>query len=176
MATKETTVAQDAVTAPGDSAWSRVRPWITIACRLGLAGVLAFAGWAKATEPPALQKLAVSAYDILPDSLVGPVGFGLPILELVLAALLVVGFGTRFAGALAGVLMIIFIAGIISAWSRGLSIDCGCFGNGGTVQQGETRYLQEILRDTGFLAMAAWIAAFPRSKYALDRTLGLYRD
>ncbi|MCW2904379.1 MAG: DoxX family protein [Streptosporangiaceae bacterium] len=176
MATEDTMTDDESAAPARSGAWWRTRPWITTACRLGFAAVLAYAGWAKATEPPALQKLAVSSYQILADSLVGPVGFGLPILELVLAALLVVGFGTRLAGAVGAVLMIVFIAGIISAWARGLSIDCGCFGNGGAVQKGQTRYLQEILRDTGFLAMGAWIAAFPRSRFALDRLLGLYRD
>jgi uncharacterized membrane protein YphA (DoxX/SURF4 family) len=175
MATKEMAIKSAPVPAER-RAWPTLQPWITTVARLGLAAVLAYAGWAKATEPPALQKLAVSAYQILPDSLVAPVGYGLPIVELVLAALLVAGFGTRFSGAFAGLLMIVFIGGIISVWSRGLSIDCGCFGNGGAVAKGQTRYLQEILRDTGFLALAAWITAFPRSKFALDRLLGLYKD
>ena len=181
MATEET-MARDADTdaaaarPAGGGAAPRWRPWVTTAARIALAGVLAYAGWAKVTQPPALQKLAVSAYQILPDGLVTPVGFGLPILELVVAALLLVGFGTRFAAALTGLLMIVFIAGIISVWARGLSIDCGCFGNGGTVAAGDTRYLQEILRDTGFLALAAWITAFPPGRFAADRFLGLYRD
>jgi uncharacterized membrane protein YphA (DoxX/SURF4 family) len=132
------------------------------------------AGWAKATEPQALQKLAVSAYQILPDGMVGAVGIGLPILEMALAAMLLLGFATRFVAAAGGLLMIIFIAGIISAWTRGLSIDCGCFGGGGAVGKGQTRYLQEILRDLGFLALAAWIVVLPKSKLALDRMLGLY--
>ncbi|GAA2101332.1 MauE/DoxX family redox-associated membrane protein [Actinomadura alba] len=176
MAIKETMAIEDAAVPDAGGAWTKAQPWITTAGRVGLAGVLGYAGWAKVTEPPALQKLAVSSYQILPDSLVAPVGFGLPILELVLAVLLLLGFGTRFTGAFSGLLMIIFIGGIISVWSRGLSIDCGCFGSGGAVEQGQTRYLQEILRDTGFLALAAWITAFPRSKLALDRLLGLYKD
>jgi uncharacterized membrane protein YphA (DoxX/SURF4 family) len=156
--------------------WTAIRPWVTTVVRLGLATVLALAGWAKVTEPPRLQKLAVSSYQILPDGLVSVVGIGLPVLELALAALLVLGFATRLSAAASGLLMIVFIAGIISVWARGLSIDCGCFGGGGTVAAGQTRYLQEILRDTGFLAMAAWIVVLPKSRLALDGLLGLYDD
>jgi uncharacterized membrane protein YphA (DoxX/SURF4 family) len=156
--------------------WTLIQPWLTTLARLGLATVLFLAGWAKFTEPPALQKLAVSAYQILPDGMVGAVGIGLPILEMALAAMLVLGFATRFIAVAGGLLMIIFIAGIISAWTRGLSIDCGCFGGGGTVGKGQTRYLQEILRDLGFLVLAAWIMVLPKSKLALDRMLGLYDD
>jgi uncharacterized membrane protein YphA (DoxX/SURF4 family) len=151
-------------------------PWLSTLARLGLAVVLFMAGWAKFSEPPALQKLAVSAYQILPDGMAGPVGIGLPILEMSLAGMLLLGFATRFIAAGAGLLMIIFIAGIISAWTRGLSIDCGCFGGGGAVGEGQTHYVQEILRDLGFLALAAWITVLPKSRLALDRILGLYGD
>jgi hypothetical protein len=58
-------------------------------------------------------------------------------------------------------------------WARGLSIDCGCFGGGGTVAKGQTHYLREIFRDTGFLVLAAWLMVYPRGKLALDRLLGL---
>lgn len=156
----------------GSGTWVAAQPWLTTAARVGLAVVLFMAGWAKFTEAPALQKLAVSSYQILPDSMVGVVGVGLPILELALAAMLLVGFATRFVAAASGVLMIIFIAGIISAWARGLRIDCGCFGGGGQVK--DPKYLQEILRDTGFLALAVWITVLPKGKLAVDRLLGLY--
>ncbi|GAB3664129.1 DoxX family membrane protein [Actinocorallia lasiicapitis] len=152
---------------------SAVLPWITTVARVLLAGVLFWAGWAKATEPPALQKMAVEAYRLLPDGLAGAVGYGLPVLEIVLAALLFLGFATRFAAVVSGLLMIVFIGGIASAWARGLSIDCGCFGGGGSVAEGQTAYLQEILRDLGFLALAAWIAWFPRSRLSADGLLGI---
>lgn len=144
----------------------------TTAARVGLALVLGLAGLAKATEPPALQELAVEAYELVPDGLVTPVGLGLPILEIVLAALLLAGFATRFTAVLSGLLMVVFIAGIASAWARGLKIDCGCFGGGGEVA--DPPYLGEILRDVGFLALAAWITAWPPGRYALDRRVGLY--
>ncbi len=152
------------------------RPWIqwtTTAARVALAGVLFWAGWVKFTEPPALQRQAVEAYELLPEGLAGAVGYGLPVLEMVLALLLVVGFVTRFSAVLSALLMAVFVAGIASVWARGLSIDCGCFGGGGAVAAGETKYLQEILRDLGFLALGVWIAVFPPGRLSLDRRLGL---
>jgi uncharacterized membrane protein YphA (DoxX/SURF4 family) len=158
--------------------WPAIWPWLTTAARCGLAVVLALAGWAKVTEPPSLQKLAVRAYHILPDGMVGIVGVGLPVLELTLAALLVLGFATRLAAVTSALLLIVFIAGIISVWARGLSIDCGCFGGGGPAPRSGmgARYLREILRDLGFFAVAGWIVVLPKSRLALDRLLGLYRD
>lgn len=164
------------VPARGRRNWNTIQPWLTTLARLGLAGVLGFAGWSKVTEPPVLQRRAVKAYELLPDGMVNAVGIGLPILELALAALLLLGFATRFVGAASALLMIVFIGGIISVWARGLTIDCGCFGGGGQVAAGQTRYLEEILRDTGFLALALWTTVLPKSKLALDRLLGLYGD
>lgn len=158
--------------------WPAIRPWLTTAARCGLAVVLGLAGWAKVTEPPSLQRLAVRSYQILPDGMVSLVGVGLPVLELALAGLLVLGFATRLAAVASALLFVVFIAGIISVWARGLSIDCGCFGGGGAAPRAGmgARYLREILRDLGFLVLAGWIVVLPKSRLALDRLLGLYGD
>ena len=52
--------------------------------------------------------------------------------------------------------------------ARGLSIDCGCFGGGGAVYPGHTAYVQEILRDTGFLVLAGWLILRPRTLLSID--------
>ncbi|WP_157963682.1 DoxX family protein [Actinocorallia populi] len=147
--------------------------WTTSAARVALAGVLFWAGWVKFTEPPALQRQAVEAYELLPEGLAGAVGYGLPVLEMVLALLLLAGFVTRFSAVISALLMAVFIAGIASVWARGLNIDCGCFGGGGAVAEGETKYPQEIMRDLGYLALAVWIAVFPPGRLSVDRRLGL---
>ncbi|GAA2833593.1 DoxX family membrane protein [Kitasatospora paracochleata] len=143
---------------------------IGLAARLGLAVVWGWAGMAKISDPAEAAQ-AVRAYEILPESLVKPVGWGLPFLELALALLLLLGLGTRIVAGISAVLLLTFIAGISSAWARGISIDCGCFGGGGTVDASKTEYAQEILRDTGFLLLAAWLFLRPRTKYSLDAWL-----
>ncbi|WP_354639559.1 MauE/DoxX family redox-associated membrane protein [Kitasatospora camelliae] len=144
--------------------------WIGLAVRLALAVVWGWAGLAKVADPAEAAQ-AVRAYEILPESLVKPVGWGLPFLELALALLLLIGLGTRIAAAVSAVLLLAFISGIASAWARGISIDCGCFGGGGTVDASKTEYLQEILRDTGFLLLAAWMVHRPRTKFSADAWL-----
>lgn len=151
----------------------RQQEWITLVVRVALAAILGSAGFAKFSEAEGLQKVAVSSYRILPQSVVGPIALGLPVLEMALAALILLGFATRVMAICVGLLFLVFIAGIISVWARGLSIDCGCFGGGGQVAKGQTHYLQEIFRDIGFLVLAAWLTVFPRGKLALDRWLGL---
>ena len=143
-------------------------PWISTGARLVLAGILGYAGAIKAVDPQTMVR-AVQAYQIFPPAVGELIGLVLPFLEIGLALLLLLGLATRFAAAVTAVLMLAFIAGVVSAWARGLSIDCGCFGGGGEIDPGETRYLEEILRDIGFLALACWLVVFPASRFALDR-------
>lgn len=148
----------------------RVQPWLTTVARLALAVILAWAGFAKASSP-AMSVLAVKGYQLVPDAAATIVGYGLPFLELALAVLLLTGLGTRIAAIGAAALFVVFIAGIASAWARGLSIDCGCFGGGGQIDPADTRYPQEILRDVGILVLAGWAAVMPASRFAFDRVV-----
>ncbi|WP_316520686.1 MauE/DoxX family redox-associated membrane protein [Kitasatospora brasiliensis] len=148
-------------------AWTE---WLGTAARLGLAVVWGWAGLAKVADPAEAAQ-AVRAYEILPEGLVKPIGYGLPFLELALALLLLIGLGVRLVAGLSALLLLVFIAGISSAWARGISIDCGCFGGGGHVDESQTTYLQEILRDTGFLLLAGWLIWRPRTRLSADGRL-----
>ncbi|MEU0932169.1 MauE/DoxX family redox-associated membrane protein [Embleya sp. NPDC005971] len=165
-----TATPDGAATAGPLASLRKAAPWIGLAARLGLAFVWAYAGWEKALDPDQAA-YAVRGYDVLPDGLVEPVGYALPYLELGLALLLVVGIGTRLVASLSALLLIVFIAGIAQAWARGLAIDCGCFGGGGPVEPDKTAYLEEILRDCGFLLLAIWLIVFPRTRLSADAWL-----
>lgn len=147
--------------------WHRVRPWVTTVARLVLAGVFGYSGLHKLLRP-ADSVVAVEAYRILPEALVDPVAYGQPIIELSLAGLLLAGLGTRIVSGATGLLLVVFIAAVASAWARGLTIDCGCFGGGGAVDQDQTDYLRVILRDIGLIALTAWAVVFPPGRLAVD--------
>jgi uncharacterized membrane protein YphA (DoxX/SURF4 family) len=140
---------------------------VSTAARLVLGAVLVVAGAVKVGDPDASVR-AVEAYELLPSAPATVVGWGLPFLEVAIGLLLLVGLGTRPAALAGGVLMAVFIAAVASAWARGLTIDCGCFGGGGQVAPGQTAYLQEILRDLGLLALAGWLVRYPGSRLALQ--------
>jgi uncharacterized membrane protein YphA (DoxX/SURF4 family) len=146
--------------------------WLSLLGRLVIAGVLGWAALSKIADPAATVR-AVRAYRILPDSLAVPFGHALPWVELALAVLLLAGVAVRIVGAAAAVLLTVFVAGIVSVAARGLRIDCGCFGGGGAVSASHTAYLQEILRDLGFLLLAGWLVRWPRTWVSLDGTLAL---
>jgi uncharacterized membrane protein YphA (DoxX/SURF4 family) len=99
------------------------------------------------------------------------VGYGLPVVEIVAGLLLVAGLFTRTSAVVGALLMAAFLIGIISAWSRGLTIDCGCFGGGGTVAAAQTLYAWDVLRDVGLAICAVWLVVRPRTAYSLDRRL-----
>lgn len=135
--------------------------------RLGLAAVWLFSGVPKALDPDQTY-VAVRAYDVLPPLGVELVAAGLPWLEIALAVLLLLGLGTRVVAIASAALVVVFMAGVTQAWVRGLSIDCGCFGGGGQVEPGRTAYIEELVRDTGFLLLAAWLVLRPRTLSAID--------
>jgi len=148
----------------------RLPDLIGLLARLILGVVLIWAGAVKVTNP-AQSALAVRAFKILPYDVAGYVGYGLPVLEILLGLLLVSGLFTRLSAALGGLLMLAFIFGISWAWAKGYSIDCGCFGGGGTIAASQTQYPMEILRDVGIAACAAWLVVRPRTPYSLDHRL-----
>jgi hypothetical protein len=79
---------------------------------------------------------------------------------------------TQASAVVSGLLLLAFIVGIASAWARGLQIDCGCFGGGGQLGEGETpQYLVEILRDIGLLALSALLVWRPITRYSIDSIL-----
>lgn len=152
---------------PRSSRWTRVRPWVSFLVRLGLAAVWIVAGGLKVADTNQAVR-AVRAYELLPDQLAVVVGFGLPLFEIALGLLLLVGLLIRPVAVASAGLLVVFIAAVASAWARGLAIDCGCFGGGGNVAPDQTQYVSEILRDLGFLAMAVFLVVFPRSPISLD--------
>ena len=98
---------------------------------------------------------------MLPYDVAGVVGVALPVVEIAAGLLLVLGLLTRPAAVVGGLLMLAFLVGIISAWARGLTIDCGCFGGGGTIAAAQTHYLSETLRDIGLALCATWLVVRP---------------
>ena len=144
------------------------QPWLTLICRLVLGGVLIAAGVLKIGN---LQKsaMAVRAYELLPISLANFLGYSLPWIELGIGLLLVTGALVRFAGLVGAVTMLAFIIAISQAWARGLSIDCGCFGGGGTIDPSQTKYLSEIIRDIGLMALGIYLYFYPKGRFAIEK-------
>lgn len=148
----------------------RLLDTVGILARLLLGGVLLVAGWLKITDLTGSVQ-SVVAYELFAYAVSQFVGSVLPVLEIALGLLLLLGLFTRFSAVLGAALMLVFVAAIASAWARGLSIDCGCFGTGGFVDPDETAYLPEILRDLALASAGGWLAARPHTLGSLDSLL-----
>jgi uncharacterized membrane protein YphA (DoxX/SURF4 family) len=147
--------------------FSRAAPWISTLVRLVLAGIFLAAGGLKAVDPQG-SVAAVRGYELLPPGAETLVGWTLPFVEIALGLLLAAGALTRAAGVVSAAVLTVFVLAVVSAAQRGLSIDCGCFGGGGTVAAGQTDYRGEIVRDLLLLLLALWLVWQPHSRLALD--------
>jgi uncharacterized membrane protein YphA (DoxX/SURF4 family) len=144
------------------------QPWLTLLARLILGGVLIAAGALKVGN---LQKsaMAVRAYELLPVWMANLFGYALPWIEIGIGLLLVLGALVKINGLLGALIMLAFIIAIAQAWARGLSIDCGCFGDGGAVDPEDTKYLSTIIRDIGLLGLGVFLYFYPKGRFALDK-------
>jgi uncharacterized membrane protein YphA (DoxX/SURF4 family) len=136
---------------PPPEHWStRVIPWARMA--LGLMFVVA--GASKAVDPWSFLS-ALGSYGV-PSALRVPIAVALPAAELVVGVMLLAGWATRMASAVAGAMLAIFILAIgYGAWIGSLE-ECGCFGP----------FIQRSPRDAALidlvmagLAFAVWRAS-----------------
>ena len=151
-------------------------PWVSTVARLGLAVVWIVAGSLKVSDLAASGR-AVNAYRLMPYDAAKVVGAVQPFLEIALGLLLLFGLAVRLSAGISAVLLLVFVGGIVSAWARGLRIDCGCFSSGGELTGGQSpQYAPELLRDAGFLALAAILLWRPWTRFSLDGLLLGERD
>lgn len=143
--------------------------WIGLIARLILGFALFIAGVLK------VGRLEENVQQVLlyqlpfPDSWATVIGMAQPFLEILVGALLILGLFTRLAAILGTIAMATFIGGISWAWSHGMTIDCGCFSVGGELPEGaNAKYLQDIVRDLGFIVCGVWLWRLPASVLALD--------
>lgn len=125
-----------------------VLAWIA---RIFLGGLFIVAGYTKAANP-FLFEMAVDAYQILPPTGVVIVARTLPWCEVLLGALLLSGWKLRYFSVFAAALMTFFVGTMAYTYSRGVEANCGCFGFGEKISP------QTLARDTGFLAIAIFLA------------------
>jgi uncharacterized membrane protein YphA (DoxX/SURF4 family) len=127
---------------------------LLIVARVALAAVFLFAAYAKMRPQPGMPwtlgslrtslsmfAIGVDSYEMLPPWAVSPFAHFLPPFELFLGLWLLSGYGLRFSGLVSTALICAFILAMSSAYRRGLTISCGCFGQGAQIG------IKELIRD-----------------------------
>jgi uncharacterized membrane protein YphA (DoxX/SURF4 family) len=139
---------------------------------VAVGGVFIFSGYTKIVDIDETIR-SVRNYRLLPEAIVPTVGSALPILELLLAALLLAGLVTRVSAAVTFLLSLAFFIGVASAWARGLQIECGCFGNGGLTNNPVPGYVRELVLNGSIMLATAWLLRRGAGRLSLDHALGL---
>jgi uncharacterized membrane protein YphA (DoxX/SURF4 family) len=103
------------------------QPHVQLLLRLVLGGVLLLAGVTKLLDRESFRG-AVAEYEVLPAGFERAFAGAVPVIEVTLGALLLVGLGTATAAALAAVLFLTFAFAIGVNLSRGRHFNCHCFG------------------------------------------------
>jgi len=112
------------------------RSGIVLVLRVVLGGLFLFAAYQKLFASPFSHQNfleAIKAFRVLPatpdwDWLLIGATYAIPWVELLCGLALVAGFWTRSAALVIGLLLSVFIAGIVSVTLRKWHADCSCFG------------------------------------------------
>jgi uncharacterized membrane protein YphA (DoxX/SURF4 family) len=123
--------------------------------------VFLLAGISKALDMNSFAS-EISAYQIVPAALVQPMAIALPLLEILIGAYLLAGLMQRWAAVAAGALLLVFIGAMAQALARGLTLDCGCFGNVlGLSALRDSVSIGSIVRDALWLLLAIHLIIVP---------------
>ncbi len=125
---------------------------VVLIARLILGGVFIYASLDKISHPAEFAK-AIGNYHVVPFGLENLMALALPWLELIAGICLIAGIMVDGATIMVILMNIVFIFAISQALARGISIECGCFSV--TTEGGDNIGIQTILRDIGYLVLAA---------------------
>ena len=99
--------------------------------------------------------VAVLGYEIVGISLASYVAIGLIAMEIVMALWGISGWRKQLFHQATITIFVVFIMFIISAWARGLEINCGCFGSSEVPENPVLGYIKDIIRDCIFIAISS---------------------
>jgi putative oxidoreductase len=104
--------------------------FLLLLIRIILGIVFIYAGFKKVSDPLAFSD-SIESYQLIPYSWIILLALSLPIFEILIGSLLILGVGK--GGPSFGVIILtsVFILALTQALLRGLEVDCGCFGGGG---------------------------------------------
>jgi len=105
-------------------------------------------------------------YRLLPEESLNFFALIIPWLEFIVGLLLITGIYVRESALLGTSLMILFIAAIGIALTRGLDIECGCFGTRDGNRVGVLKIIEDVFILLGFI----WLSVFGSNFLALTKS------
>ena len=119
-----------------------------------MAGIFLLAGVLKLRSLPGFL-VAIEGYRLIPSPLAVWLSIWVPWIEILTSICLISGIWRDVGGVILTALLIVFTAAVISAWARGLDIECGCFTAGTDTKVG----LLAVVRNVCLLALVvpSWL-------------------
>ena len=128
-----------------------LRFWLRVIIGWFLGGVFVYAGWLK-TRDPAAFVTSIRGFHILPDPGPALLALTLPWLEIFAGLAVMTGWLRRGGLILINLALLVFLGALITAWVRGINVDCGCFGD-----TQHSSVVQDLIRDVVLLAGGLWL-------------------
>ncbi|MGB9770798.1 MAG: MauE/DoxX family redox-associated membrane protein [Candidatus Kapaibacteriota bacterium] len=134
--------------------------------RILLGIVFIYAAIGKIYEPNSFFKEIVN-YRIFPDILAQIFAITIPWIELVVGLFLIFGVRLRTTSFISILLLSVFTILVLSAWARGLNINCGCFAH-------HIEYVdyKKVLENLLLIACGVFIFLFPEGFLSIDISTG----
>jgi uncharacterized membrane protein YphA (DoxX/SURF4 family) len=125
--------------------------WVYRILRIIIGGVFVYSGAVKIMDVKGFARM-VSQYDLVPDTLLAPVAYGLPVLELLAGIGLI--FEIPWALTAISGMLVIFIGVLWYGVLQGLDIDCGCFST--EELKGQDSLRKALYRDIFMVAVCGY--------------------
>jgi uncharacterized membrane protein YphA (DoxX/SURF4 family) len=120
--------------------------------RIGLGVLFVWAGWVKLIDPQSFAE-TISAYALVPESLLVATAIGLPALEVIAGLGLI--FDVRGSLGVTSGLLLMFVFVLWFGILKDLDIDCGCFSPQDLEAHGALRLA--MYRDLGMIAAVLYL-------------------
>lgn len=145
--------------------------FVLLTLRLALGGIFCMAAAIKLSNPQSFSEAIQAFRAVKSDELVLVATHTLPWVEMIAGVALVLGFWSRQAALIIGVLLLIFIAVISSAIGQGLAgIPCSCFGYWHLICKGGVGWCK-VWENSGLAAIAGALVFAGGGTLSLDRLL-----
>lgn len=144
----------------------QVAPLALLLIRTFIGGYFIYAAIPKIIEPLAFAT-SIYHYGLVPFWAINAVALILPWMELLAGSALLLGYKTKVAAALCGLMLVVFTLAVAWAVVNDLRIDCGCFGQAG----GEEVSWWKVGKNTVMIAGSVLLWFHPRSWLSLDERL-----
>lgn len=148
----------------------RLLDWLYRLLRWGLGVTFIYAGGTKILDPVTFSAV-IDAYGIVPESLLAPLSWAIPALEVAAGIGLV--FEIRGSLTILAGLLLLFAAVLTYGIWMGLDVDCGCFAEQGSEPEALDGLRPSLYRDLLMLAAVACMYGWRRYRAIRPKRLAM---